>query len=139
MDDFDKQKIVWTPVNSVYRFANIPPGYCFNNSVFMIVGADLDYLCSVLNSKLYQKYFEITLSNGRYSYGSASFFKTIPIFPKKIVPCNTLKDMHFLMQNIEKLDNQTKMDQVIYRIYDIDAEEQEYIEGGSPEITHSSV
>ena len=38
MDDFYKQKLVWTPVNSEYKFTIIPENYFFNNSIFMITG-----------------------------------------------------------------------------------------------------
>ena len=32
LDDFNKQKLIWTPVNSEYKFTIIPERYFFNNS-----------------------------------------------------------------------------------------------------------
>ncbi|HJI22932.1 MAG TPA: BREX-1 system adenine-specific DNA-methyltransferase PglX [Coprobacillaceae bacterium] len=78
-DDFNKQKLIWTPVNSEYKFTVIPKEYYFNNSIFMITGEDLYYLCGILNSSLYQKYFKIMLTKGKYNYGSAANIKQIPI------------------------------------------------------------
>lgn len=78
-DDFYKQKLVWTPVNSEYKFTIIPENYFFNNSIFMITGDDLYYLCGILNSTLYKKYFEVNFTKGNYNYGSASSLKKLPI------------------------------------------------------------
>ena len=79
LDDFYKQKLVWTPVNSEYKFTIIPENYFFNNSIFMITGDDLYYLCGILNSTLYKKYFEVNFTKGNYNYGSASSLKKLPI------------------------------------------------------------
>ncbi len=48
--EFEKEKVVWTPVNSEYSFAILPTGYYFVNSVFMITGENVKYFCSILNS-----------------------------------------------------------------------------------------
>ena len=47
----------------------------------MITGEEKlqDILCSILNSDLYQYYFNISLSNGSYAYGSRDYFKDIPV------------------------------------------------------------
>ena len=78
-DDFNKQKLIWTPVNSEYKFSIIPEKYYLNNSVFMITGENLYYLCGILNSSLYQNYFNIMMTKGNYNYGSATNIKKIPI------------------------------------------------------------
>lgn len=79
MDDFYLKKLVWTPVNSEYKFTIIPENYFFNNSIFMITGDDLYYLCGILNSTLYKKYFKVNFTKGNYNYGSASSLKKLPI------------------------------------------------------------
>ena len=45
----------------------------------MITGEDLYYLCGILNSKIYQQYFEMMYTNGSYNYGSAINIKKLPI------------------------------------------------------------
>ena len=45
----------------------------------MITGDDLYYLCGILNSTLYKKYFEVNFTKGNYNYGSASSLKKLPI------------------------------------------------------------
>jgi len=42
LEDFEKSKIVWTPVNGIYYFSFVDAGYYFNNSVFMITNKNND-------------------------------------------------------------------------------------------------
>ena len=79
MEDFTKQKLVWTPVNSEYRFALIPEDVYFPNSLFMITGENIELLCGLFNSKLFRFYLYVMLSNGEYNYGSSAIFSKIPI------------------------------------------------------------
>ncbi len=78
MDDFNKPKLCWTPVNSEYRFAVIDAGIYVNNGIFMITGEHLDILCSILNSNLFIYYFNLLLSTG-YQYGSKDVFENLPV------------------------------------------------------------
>jgi len=48
--EFEKEKVVWTPVNSQYSFTIIPPGYYFNNSIFMITNCNIKLWCAIFNS-----------------------------------------------------------------------------------------
>lgn len=131
-DDFSKQKLVWTPVNSEYRFTVLPEEMYFNNSLFMITGKDLCYLCGILNSKLFVFYFNMLLSSGSYAYGSRDFFCGIPIL--KALNQETKEKMEALVREI-LVSNQLeysnlckKIDNLVYSIYDITDEMQMYIE-----------
>ena len=114
MDDFMKQKLIWTPVNSEYKFTIIPEGYFFNNSIFMITGEDLYYLCGILNSDLYQKYFEMVFTNGSYNYGSAANIKKLPIIklPKNIH--DEIKDTVKIILSENKIELCSRIDELIY-------------------------
>ena len=79
MDDFNKPKIVYTPVNSEYRFALVPEKFIFNNSLFMITGMDIEIICALCNSSLFQFYLSKILSGGNYQYGSGNFFESLPL------------------------------------------------------------
>ncbi len=91
LDDFNKPKLCWTPVNSEYRFAVIDAGIYVNNGVFMITGEHLNTLCSILNSNLFIYYFNLLLSTG-YQYGSKDIFADLPI-NIKLVTKNNLSDL----------------------------------------------
>ena len=109
-----KQKLIWTPVNSEYKFTIIPEGYFFNNSIFMITGEDLYYLCGILNSDLYQKYFEMVFTNGSYNYGSAANIKKLPIIklPKNIH--DEIKDTVKIILSENKIELCSRIDELIY-------------------------
>lgn len=80
----------------------------------MITGKDLYYLCGILNSNLYQKYFEMVFTNGSYNYGSAANIKKLPIIqmPKNIHDeiCGTVKTI--LSENNMELCS--RIDELIY-------------------------
>ncbi|MEO0238048.1 MAG: N-6 DNA methylase, partial [candidate division WOR-3 bacterium] len=69
--EFEKEKVVWTPVNSEYSFTILPKGLYFNNSVFMITECKPKYVCAIFNSKLLRKYLEFLFSSEKdYTYAS---------------------------------------------------------------------
>ena len=113
-DDFNKQKLIWTPVNSEYKFTVIPEGYFFNNSIFMITGNDLYYLCGILNSSLYQKYFEMVFTNGSYNYGSASNIKKLPIITLPNEIHSNIEELVKTILSENKLELCSQIDNLIY-------------------------
>ena len=82
-DDFNKPKLVWTPVNSEYRFAYVDEHFFVNNGVFLITGDSLYTLESFLNSKIFIRYLDILTGYGTYQYGSKKLFENVPI-PKNL-------------------------------------------------------
>ena len=78
--EFEKEKVVWTPVNSEYRFATVPKGFYFSNSIFMITGANAKILIAVFNSMLVRKYITFLFSSEEeYAYASKETLSEIPI------------------------------------------------------------
>ena len=129
MDDFYKQKLVWTPVNSEYRFCIIPENIFINNSLFMITGNYIELLCAFLNSKLYRLYFELLLSNGNYAYGSRDFFRNVPVIKENNYQyelISIVEDIHLGSANVKELI--TKIDKIVYQIYNLSDDEIKYIE-----------
>jgi hypothetical protein len=120
-EDFYRQKIVWTPVNSEYRFALVDEGIFFNNSLFMMNGGNLKYLLALFNSKLFIFYLDKILANGNYAYGSGNAFENIPI----------LKPNKEIEQNIEALLESkayAEIDKIVYQVYALNSEEIDFIE-----------
>jgi type I restriction-modification system DNA methylase subunit len=91
LEDFNKQKVVYTAVNSEYRFCILEAGYYFNNSIFMISGGNDKALCFVLNSIAVRYYLYLTMGGDNYEYGSKEKFEKIPI-PKKIDAISSEED-----------------------------------------------
>ncbi len=54
LDDFNKPKIVWNRIASIKQFALVDSGIYIQDSMHFIIGSNLNYLCSILNSKLIQ-------------------------------------------------------------------------------------
>ena len=129
MDDFYKQKLVWTPVNSEYRFCIIPETTFINNSLFMITGNYIELLCALLNSKLYRLYFELLLSNGNYAYGSRDFFQNVPVIKESDYQyelISIVKNIYLGFTNIK--ESIAKIDKIVYLVYNLSDDEIKYIE-----------
>jgi hypothetical protein len=119
MDDFYKQKIVWTPVNSEYRFTILKSGMFFNNSLFMITGESLHYICALFNSKLYVFYLNLILSN-EYAYGSGNVFGSIPLLKiteEQQQPIVELVESVLSKQNEDTSELQTRIDDMVYELF----------------------
>ncbi|WP_420482141.1 Eco57I restriction-modification methylase domain-containing protein [Brachyspira intermedia] len=153
-EDFEKDRIVWTPVNGIYYFTLIEGGYYFNNSIFMISDKDnnvskLKYLLAVLNTVTLKFGSLITpLTNvGKYTYGSKEFMQTIPIpEPDKdtesklvnlvdnIIDLNKKLSSEKNPNTIEMLNTRIQVvdkaiDKIVYSLYNLTDEEVRIIEG----------
>ena len=129
-DDFSKQKLVWTPVNSEYRFTILPPDIFFNNSLFMITGKSIKYLCAILNSNLFIFYLNLILGGENYTYGSGNVFGSIPIKPP-LPEEETKIDVLVESALVGNLSAQTSINQYVYKIFQLSNDEQLYIENSS--------
>ena len=52
LEDFNKPKITWNRIASIKQFAIVDSGIYIQDSMHFIIGYNLNYLCSMLNSKL---------------------------------------------------------------------------------------
>ena len=82
MDDFSKQRFIWTAVNSEYRFLAINEEIYYNNSIFHGVSDKAIGISSVMNSGI-MRFYMIMLSSDNYQYGGKNLMETIPL-PKNI-------------------------------------------------------
>ena len=53
-EDFAKQKIVWNRIGTIKQFAKVDKHIYIQDSMHFIIGEKLNYICSVLNSKIIQ-------------------------------------------------------------------------------------
>ncbi|MCX7909184.1 MAG: DUF559 domain-containing protein, partial [Ignavibacteria bacterium] len=138
--EFEKEKVVWTPVNSEYSFTILPKNFYFNNSIFMITGGIIRYLCAIFNSKLIRKYMEFLFSSEEnYTYGSKENMQKVPL------PIITTSN-YALVEQIENIVNfilllkkenrnadtgelEREIDHLVYRLYELTEEEIAIVEG----------
>ncbi|MEO0234619.1 MAG: N-6 DNA methylase [candidate division WOR-3 bacterium] len=136
--EFEKEKVVWTAVNSKYSFTILPPGFYFNNSIFMITGCNAKLWCAIFNSKLIRKYMQFLFaSEENYTYASKENVEKIPIpiitnenesivkqienlvdkilIAKKQCPQSDIKSD---IKNWEQ-----EIDQLVYKLYKLNKEE----------------
>lgn len=81
----------------------------------MITGNDLYYLCGILNSDLYKKYFESQFTKGSYNYGSSDLIKNVPIIKLKLEDREKIEFIvNELIENKSKqVDAEKKINQII--------------------------
>ena len=120
---------MWTPVNSEYRFTILPPDIYFNNSLFMITGEHIKYLCAVLNSNLFIFYLDLILGGQNYTYGSGNTFSSIPIK----IPSDEEEILDKLVMRALEGEQSalSSINAYIYDIFQISDTERLYIENSS--------
>jgi adenine-specific DNA-methyltransferase len=137
--EFEKEKVVWTPVNSKYSFTIIPPGIFFPNSIFMITGKHIKTFCAIFNSTLIRYYLTFLFSSEKnYTYASKETMGKLPIPP--ITPSNqhivsqieSLVDKILDAKKTNHAEDTTawekEIDQLVYKLYDLTDEEIAIIE-----------
>ena len=108
-DDFFKQKICWNRIAAEKQFALVDEGIFIQDSMHFIVGNNLNYLCSVLNSKLIQ--WLLSLIIGEAAGGNAGNADNV------------------LNLTVPKTKSDKKIsDEEIYRIYNLSTEEIKFVE-----------
>jgi hypothetical protein len=118
LDEFSRLKLVWTAVNSEYRFCLVPPNMMVNNALFMITGNALFTIIAVFNSRLLRYYLNM-ITGDNYQFGSKELFEKIPI------PIDEEKETMFrTMIGIDNLKcKEQEIDQQVYALYGLAHEE----------------
>ncbi|MGB4749701.1 MAG: Eco57I restriction-modification methylase domain-containing protein, partial [Bacteroidales bacterium] len=137
--EFEKEKVVWTPVNSKYSFTIIPPGIFFPNSIFMITGKHIKTFCAIFNSTLIRYYLTFLFSSEKnYTYASKETMGKLPIPP--ITPSNQpiVSQIEALVDKIlsAKKSNpqadtsqlEKEINNLVYSLYDLTEEEVRIVE-----------
>ncbi len=137
--EFEKEKVVWTPVNSEYSFTILPSGYFFNNSIFMITECITKYFCAFFNSNLIRYFLTFLFSSeDNYTYASKENMEKIPIPPITSTNGSLIKHIEELTDGILNAKKQNplantsewekEIDELVYRLYGLTKEEIEIIE-----------
>lgn len=128
--DFDKEKIVWLVLSDKAAFAIDTEGNYTNDSTFILVGEKLKYLCSVLNSKVSEWYFDkIAPSSGMGTNMWKKYkIKQLPVpVPKEKdeVKYNQLveKIIELKKQNLDSTKWENKIDALVFVQYQLTLDE----------------
>lgn len=131
MNDFSKQKIIWGELSDNPKFAFDQDGkYTPLNTVFFMVGDDLEYLLAFLNSPISKYYFSknIATSSGAGTIRWLKYtIETLPI-PKPNPNCKEK-----IMQLINKIGSKSssnitnEIDQMVFSLYGLSNDEIKYI------------
>ena len=80
LEDFSKPKIAWNRIASIKQFAIIDEGIYIQDSMHFITGEKLNYICSVLNSKVIQWLLSIIIGEAAGgNAGNADNIWNVPI------------------------------------------------------------
>jgi len=137
--EFEKEKVVWNPVNAEYRFAIVPKNIYFNNSIFMITNINAKYACAIFNSKVLRKYISFILSSeDQYAYASKEIVERIPLPPITHSNDSIVKQIEKLVDKIIDIKNgnneydttdlEKEIDKLVYKLYDLTEKEIALIE-----------
>jgi type II restriction/modification system DNA methylase subunit YeeA/REP element-mobilizing transposase RayT len=112
IDAFGKSKIIWKEMSSETPFVLDNNGYFTNDTITFIVGENLYYLLSLLNSKLFFYLFSNYYSGGGLGNKGVRFKKdflsNVPliIIPKTDFFANKAKNIQLLNFDFQKILNQ---------------------------------
>ncbi|WP_371416917.1 Eco57I restriction-modification methylase domain-containing protein [Dolichospermum sp. UHCC 0259] len=138
LEDFNKPKIVWGEISDQPKFAFDDSNYYAEATTFLMTGEKLKYLLAILNSKLSEWYFnQISTTTGM---GTNRWKK----YKIEMLPIKEPTETEELL--LEKIVNQiltakksdpkadttgleTEIDQLVYQLYELTAEEIKIIEG----------
>ena len=137
LEDFEKEKVVWSEIVREPQFCFEPKGYFCEATSFLLVGKNLQYLTGVLNSKLFTYIFKAFYAGGGlgaegYRYKKKFLIET-PI--PKITPLNqglateieTLVDKILtLKKENSKSDTgslEAEIDELVFDLYGLNEEE----------------
>lgn len=135
-DNFEKEKIIWGLISGIWGFAYDNNGHFLTSASFLLTSEKIPikFLLALFNSRLFQFYFDKT---GEYTAGGAYVLKKKNI-EKFIIPTQRMDYEPYIdlvdeilttkTQQQSTADLEARLNQIIYRLYDITEAEQQEIE-----------
>ena len=137
LEEFEKEKIVWNRIASAKEFSLIEKGVLIQDSMHFIVGNNLKYLCSLLNSKAIKWLLFLTIGDAvGGNAGNADNIKNLvlpPLTEAKQQPFVTLAEQIIAKKEkgLDTTDLEKQIDEMVYKLYDLTKEEIKIVEGKS--------
>ena len=136
--DFNKPKIVWGEISDQPKFAFDDSNYYAEATTFLMTGEKLKYLLAILNSKLSEWYFnQISTTTGMGTNRWKKYkIEMLPIKEPTETEELLLEKIVNQILTAKKLDPkadttglETEINQLVYQLYELTAEEIKIIEG----------
>ena len=128
-EDFIKPKIIWKRIGSILRFSFDDKGCVGLDSTCFATGADIEYLCCVLNSKMGHYLLKDAPKTGTGDLlVSVQAVEPIQIPRPTIEISNKLKNMLNILINSNSDTVNKEIDDIIYALYHLSPEEIHYID-----------
>jgi hypothetical protein len=137
LKDFEKPKIVWGEISDKPKFAFEDSGYYAEATTFLMTGERLKFLLAILNSKVSEWYFNLIGTTTGMGTNRWKKYK-IELLPVKEPSDHHADEIEKLVDHIlsTKKQNPTadtsewesKIDQLIYMLYELTKEEIKIIE-----------
>lgn len=129
LEDFIKPKIIWKRIGSILRFSFDDKGCVGLDSTCFATGADIEYLCCVLNSKMGHYLLKDAPKTGTGDLlVSVQAVEPIQIPRPSIEISNKLKNMLNILINSNSDTVNKEIDDIIYALYHLSPEEIHYID-----------
>ncbi|MTJ23507.1 type II restriction endonuclease [Dolichospermum sp. UHCC 0352] len=138
LDDFEKPKIVWGEISDQPKFAFDDSNYYVEATAFLMTGEKLKYLLAILNSKLSEWYFnQISTTTGMGTNRWKKYkIEMLPIKEptetEELLLETIVNQILAAKKSDPKADTtalETEIDQLVYQLYELTAEEIKIIAG----------
>src|SRR5690606_34229342 len=135
-EDFDRQKIIWIELVDKGRFAlDASDKYLTLNGTFIMIGEDLEFICSILNNPVTSWHFNtFCISSGvgtnqwRELYVKELYIPNIPKHERQPL-LDTFNELMVLEKTKQSVDHKIKeLNNMVYSIFKLTPEEIEFIE-----------
>lgn len=135
-EDFNRQKIIWKIIGDQMAFVIDSDKFMVNNACYILTGDNLEYLLTVLNSKIIKWYSLLTNMNktgvGDMQVGA----QNVILFPIPFISESEQKPYIELLDKILTAKNNNKnttsfeedIEKLVYKLYNITSEEITFIE-----------
>lgn len=140
LEDFVKPKIIWGEISDKPKFAYDDSGFYAEATTFIMTGENLKFILAILNSKVSEWYFNLIgtttgMGTNRWKKYKIELLPIkIPNIEQKLVIENLVDEILNQKKedpNTDTSDLESRIDQLVYQLYDLTPEEIAIIEAGT--------
>ena len=117
-EDFSLPKIVYREIGFEMDACIVPDGWFINNKLYLITGKDIEYLITLLNSRIFNK---IYLASANLTGGKGVDFMETLLLPNDLYLAENLKDI-YSKKNIDS-NFEDQIDTALYAYYKLSENE----------------
>ena len=118
LEDFSLPKIVYREIGFEMDACIVPDGWFINNKLYLITGKDIEYLITLLNSRIFNK---IYLASANLTGGKGVDFMETLLLPNDLYLAENLKDI-YSKKNIDS-NFEDQIDTALYAYYKLSENE----------------